>query len=224
MKIKHFLLGTILASVLLLSVRTSLAQTMRVSEQAEIKQLASHTMPLSDRYAVPSVNNVFRDNILLTIAYMRGIVQQGKPIDWNSIEKPFTYSFTLQQGQTFAFHDGFLPQFDGKVSITTHADFGSDQSFKSDGYLIGDGVCHLASIMSWVAKDAGLKTTALVNHDFANIPDVPKQYGVAIYDDKNSLSASAMQNLYITNNKEYPVTFTFTFENNELIITATHTK
>ncbi len=223
MRLKHLVLGTILAGTLTLGVHTSLAQTARVTEtnEKQTQQLAIHTMPLSDRYAVPSVNEVFRDNILLTLAYMRGIAKQGTPVDWTTVEKPFTYSFTLQPGQTFAFHDGFLPQFQGKVNVTTHANFASDQGFKSDGYLIGDGVCHLASIMSWVSKDAGLDTTALVNHDFANIPDVPKKYGVAIYDDPNSPSASAMQNLYITNNKTYPVTFTFTFANNELVITAT---
>lgn len=221
MKLKHILLGTLLGSMLLLGVRTTLAQTARMSEKAPVQQLASHTMPLDDRYAVPSVNDVFRDNILLTLAYLRGIAKQGTPVDWNAVEKPFTYNFILQPGQTFAFHDSVLPEFQGKVALSTHADFASDQGFKSDGYLVGDGVCHLASIISWVAKDAGLQTVALVNHDFANIPDVPRQYGVAIYDDPNSPAASARQNLYITNNKTYPVTFTFAFTNNELVITAT---
>lgn len=184
------------------------------------RPLAIHQMPLSDRYNVPFVNDVFKDNILLTLAYERGLVKNPSSVDWNKVTKEFSYKFTLSPHENYAFHENVLSEYQGKISQTTHAKFNAEQGFKSDGYLFGDGVCHLASLINWVARDAGLQVTTLTNHDFANIPDVPKKYGVAIYDEDGNYYSSAVQNLYITNNKNKPVTFFFDYKNNVLTVSV----
>lgn len=176
---------------------------------------AEHQFSLNDRYPVPMVSDVFRDNILLTLTYMDGRVSDPAKIDWTAIEKPQTYSFTLQPGKTFAFQDTILPQFTGSVAGTMNSHFMWDEGFKSDGWLTGDGVCHLASFMYWVAKDAGLTALAPTNHNFAVIPDVPEEYGVAIF------SGNPEQNLYITDNLDKPVTFTFSYTGTDLDIKVT---
>lgn len=167
---------------------------------------AERSFKLTDRYPVQSVSDVFRDNILLTLAYMNERVPDKGKVDWSAVEKPQSYSFTLKPGEVFAFHDSVLPQFTGKVTQTMNARFWWDEGFKSDGWLTGDGVCHLASFIYWVAKDAGLEVLAPTNHDFANIPEVPKQYGVAIY------SGNPEQNLYITNTFDKPIQFVFSYD------------
>ena len=177
--------------------------------------LAQHEFPLTDRYAIPMVNKVFSYNILLTLREMAG--QYNEPHD---IYKPFSYSFTLSPNQTFAFHDKVLPQYTNVVQ-TTNAHFTAEEGFISDGYLVGDGVCHLASLMNWAAKDAGLEVNAPVNHNFAVIPDVPKEYGVAIYSSPTDIQASEKQNLYITNNKDKPVTFAFDYNGQIVTVKVT---
>lgn len=181
--------------------------------------LSTHVMPLNDRYSVPSVNDVFKDNILLNLAYLRGTVKPGQ-IDWNTVEKPFHYTVTLQPNEAFAFHDDVLPEFDGKVKVTTNAHFNATEGFKSDGYLFGDGVCHLASLLGWTAKDAKLAVVAPTNHDFANIPDVPKEYGVAIYNAPGEKAVNSQENLYITNNLKKPVELAFDYQGDTLRVTA----
>jgi hypothetical protein len=183
--------------------------------------LAVHEMSLENRYPVASVSQVFKDNILLNMAYLDGTVTDAKNIDWTKVEQSFTSKFTLQPNQTFAFHDAVLPQYTGKVAFTTDAHFNSQDGFKSDGYLYGDGVCHLASLINWAAKDAGLDVVAPTNHNFANIPEIPKEYGVAIYYDPNNNSAGARENLYITNNKNKPVNFEFTYKDGVLSVSVT---
>ena len=173
-------------------------------------------MSLTDRYPVESVNTVFKDNILLSLAYLRGTQKHGQSVDWQAIEKPFTYSFTLQPGEVFAFHKDVLPEFSGKVVKTMDSSFGGTDGYKSDGYLVGDGVCHMASILNWAARDAGLEVVAPTPHDFAVIPDVPKQYGTAIYVDPNTPASNARQNLYIQNTKDMPVTFTLSYKHTVL--------
>lgn len=172
---------------------------------------------LSDRYGNTFVNDVFKDNILLTLAYLRGAAKNGEPVDWKNVTSDFSYTMVIKPGDTFAFHDAVLPQYKNSVVETTNAHFDSTQGFKSDGWLVGDGVCHLASFMNVVAKNAGLTVEAPTRHDFAAIPDVAKPDGVAIYYMPNE-SGSAMQNLYITNNFNVPVGFVFTYKNNELDI------
>jgi hypothetical protein len=214
-----------ISSQLIPAVATFIAVTVQTlipgSQTQKPNILASHVMPMNDRYPVSSVSDVFKDNILLTIGYMRGLVTDPSHIDWNRIEKPFHYEFTLKPHENFAFHDDVLPQYKGLVTQSTHARFNYTEGFKSDGYLVGDGVCHLASIINWVAKDSGLESLAPTNHDFANIPEVPKEEGVAIFDSPDNASTSAQENLYITNTKDKPVTFAFDYENNRLTVTTT---
>lgn len=165
---------------------------------------------LDKRYAAASVNEVFKDNILLNLAYLKGAVKDPSKIDWEQVQKPFKYEFKLKPGESFAFHDDVLPEYAGKVVKTTNAHFNAAEGFKSDGYLFGDGVCHLASIMYWAAKDAGIDVKAPTAHDFMIIPDIPKEYGVSIF------SNNAAQNLYIKNNKEKDLAFRFEYQNSEL--------
>lgn len=182
--------------------------------------LSAHTMSLDNRYPVATVSDVFKENILLNIAYLEGKVHNPSQVDWGKLEKPFHYTLVLQSGQTFAFHDALRSDYQGRVTKTTNAHFNSSEGFVSDGYLIGDGVCHLASLMNWVARDAGLSVVSPTNHDFAAIPEVPKKYGVAIYNSPDNPTGSAMQNLYITNNKPYPISFVFDYKNDTLKISV----
>lgn len=180
--------------------------------------LATHEISLADRYPVKSVSEVFKDNILLTTFHLKnGKSAVTRKPDWNVVEQPFNYSLTLTPGQVFAFHDGLLPEYKNRPTITTNSHFGSNEGFKSDGYLFGDGVCHLASLMYWVAKDAGLGAEAPVDHDFAKITGISKEHAVSIYYNPNSIGASARQNLYITNNRQKPVSFNFVYQNGTLI-------
>lgn len=183
--------------------------------------ISSRTMSLDDRYPAKSVSDVFKDNILLNVAYLDGRVTSAKDINWVSLEQPFKSEFTLQPNQTFAFHDAVLPEFKGKITLTTNAHFNSQDGFKTDGYLFGDGVCHLASLINWAARDANLQVEAPTNHNFAVIPEVPKQYGVAIYYDPNNQFAGAEENLYITNNKDKPVNFVFEYKDGYLSVSVT---
>ena len=186
---------------LLTMVLYALTATKRVNTDYVVSTtdvLAQRQFSLADRYPVPSVSEVFKFNILHTLDRMSP-----------------TYSFTLQPNKTFAFQDAELPQFAGTVTQTTNSHFMGDEGFESDGWLTGDGVCHLASFMYWVAKDAGLEALAPTRHDFAKIADVPEQYGVAIY------SGNPEQNLYITDNLNKPVTFTFIYDGTNLDIKVT---
>ena len=195
------------------AVVTVVANTVTATPKPQKEVLASHAFSLEYRYPVASVSEVFKDNILLTVAYLSGKEKTTNPA-WGEVNKPFTYELTLEKGQTFAFHDTVLPKYQGKVKKTTGLYFNAYEGFKSDGYLVGDGVCHLASLMYWVAKDAKLEALAPVNHDFANIPEVSREHGVAIY------SGNAQQNLYITNTHEKPVTFVFDYNGKTLSVTV----
>lgn len=179
--------------------------------------ISSREISLENRQNDRFVNNVFKDNILLNIAYLRGQVSK-MPIDWQEVNKPFTYEFTLMPDKTFAFHDDLLPEYNGKVVKTTRAHFNAREGFKTDGYLYGDGVCHLASLFYWAAREANLEAVAPTNHDFAVIPDIPKKLGVSIYSNPISKGSNARQNLYITNNRPQPVTFRIQYSNNNLKI------
>jgi len=163
---------------------------------------SERSFSLESRYPDPWVNDIFRYNILHTLSLM-----SSKP-----------YSFTLNPGEVFAFHEDVLPEFTGKVTQTMHAHFNYADGFKSDGYLYGDGVCHLAALMYWAARDAGLEALAPTNHDFANIPEVPKEYGVSIYFSPGAHDANAKQNLYVTNTLNKPVEFAFAFDGANLTV------
>lgn len=178
--------------------------------------IAQKEMSLDNRYADSFVNEVFKNNILLNLAYLDKKVSSQKDINWDEVSKPFKYEFLLEPGKTFAYHEDVKDQYKDSLIKTTNAHFNSQEGFKTDGYLFGDGVCHLASLINWVAKEANLAVEAPTNHDFANIPDIPKEYGVSIYSTPGSKSSNALQNLYITNNKDKPIIFKFSYEDNKV--------
>ncbi len=178
--------------------------------------LSSHEISLENRYPVKSVSDIFRDNILLNLAYMDGKVKGKKDINWDEIKKPFTYQFRLEPNKTFAFHEDVSDEYKDKVTKTTQAHFNAEEGFKTDGYLFGDGVCHLASLIYWTAKDANLDIKAPTNHDFMAIPEISKENGVSIYSNPYSNGSNTQQNLYVTNNKTKVITFKFEYNGEKL--------
>jgi len=195
-----------LISVTVEAVSAPIEETSRV--------LASEKFSLENRYKVKSVNDVFADNILLTLLYMDGDIQKGQVVDWNKVREPGTASFTLNPGETFAFHDNLPQKLDDEVVKTTNAHFNSAEGFKSDGFIVGDGVCHLASFINILASRAGLDVYAPVRHDFAQIPDVSREFGTSIN------SNGTTQNLMVTNNTATPVTFVFNHNEQSIQITV----
>lgn len=182
--------------------------------------LAQREMSLENRYQDKFVNSVFKNNILLNLSYMDGRVNSSKDIRWDEIAKPFQYEFKLEPNKTFAFHADVKTKYKDSLVKTTNAHFNATEGFKTDGYLFGDGVCHLASLLNWVAKEAGLEVEAPTNHDFANIPDIPKKYGVSIYSNPFSQGSNTEQNLYITNNKNKPISFKFEYRDNKIKVSV----
>lgn len=176
------------------------------------KPLSEVTYSLSNRYSNKYVNDVFSDNILLTIAYMSGKIKKGNDVPWKLVQADGEVKFSLKPGEAFAFHDAVFDKYKNKIAVTTKAHFNSSEGFKSDGWLVGDGVCHLASFIYVAAKKAGLEIEAPTKHDFAQIPNVEKKDGVSIY------SENTLQNLYIANNKTKPITFAFVHKNDDLTI------
>lgn len=175
-------------------------------------------MGMNNRHPAPSANDVYKDNILLTISYLTGETKAGGAVDWDLVRRPGVRRYTLPAGRTFAFHDGVLPEYTGRLAGTTNAHFGGHEGFRSDGYLMGNGVCHLASLMGWAAKDAKLDVVAPTNHDFAVIPEVPREHGVAIYSMPDTPAGGATQNLYVTNTLGRDVTFEFKYDGASLTI------
>ncbi len=193
---------------------SALPALVSVKQQSKSTLLAQHSMSLADRYAVPSVNTVFRDNILLTLAYMSGKVKNAHQINWNTIYQPTSYTLILQPKEVFAFHDAILPEYAGKKIVTTNAHFDASEGFVSDGYLYGDGVCHFASLINWVARDAGLQVVAPTPHNFAKIPDINPKFGTAIY------AGAPEQNLYVENTFNKPVKLVFVYENDTMTVSV----
>jgi len=190
---------------------SNFGQFNQIFDQRGEHLIAQKEFSLSNRYPVASVNDVFKNNILLNLAYMEGKVSKQSDIKWDEITKPFSYEFRLDPNATFAFHEDVQDKYQGRVEKTTNAHFNAQEGFKTDGYLFGDGVCHLASLIYWAAKQAGLEAEAPTNHDFMKIPDVPKEYGVSIYNTPGSKQSNAQQNLYVTNNKGKPISFKFEY-------------
>ena len=187
-----------------------------VSSHPSEQELSVRSMSLNDRYPQPGVNAVFRENILLALSYLAGKVPDPTHISWQEVNKPSQFGITLSPGEVFAFHDKVLQQFLGYKLLVSHAHFSASDGFLSDGYLYGDGVCHLASLLNWAARDAGLTVVAPTKHDFAVIPDIPAAYGTAIYTAPAEPEASALQNLYIENTFKEPARFVFEYSNNDL--------
>lgn len=210
----NFILSTVLFA---LSAKGPVAALL---PQAESVVLASHEISLENRQPNAWVNNVFRENILLTVAYGRKIAAIGQPVNWDEVNKPFTWTMKLGPDEIFSFHNLVLPKYAGKAEPWNEIHYYTSEGFLSDGNLIGDGVCHLASLLAWTAKDAGLSVEAPTNHNFAAIPDVPKEEGVAIYYDPHNLHVSGLQNLYIHNTKDVPVEFVFGYDGSKLEISV----
>lgn len=190
------------------------------AQTPDAKQLAVREFSMDNRYADPFVNGVFRDNILLVLKYSAGEKIDPKNIDWKKVNEPFKYNLTLKPGETFAYHDDIAPEYKGKTIKTTNAHFNLSQGFKSDGWLAGDGVCHLASLIYWAARDAKLDAVSKVRHDFASIPEVPREFGVSIYDNPGANAGDQAQNLYVTNNKKRDISFVFDYNGKDLKITV----
>ena len=185
--------------------------------------VAQKTFSMENRYPDKWVSGIFSDNILLTLAYLRGY-EKTSSVNWEAVRKPFHYEFKLDQNQVFAFHDDVLPQFKNEVVKTMNAHFSSYEGYESDGWLVGDGVCHLASFINMVAREAGLDVVSPTNHDFAAINEVPRQYGVAIYDVPGQGYSNEMQNLYIKNNKDKAIEIAFDYDGRDLKVSVEEAK
>ncbi len=151
---------------------------------------------------------------------MSGTVRGKGDVSWENVEKPSHFEFKLNPGETFAFHDQVLPEYEGKVVKTTNAHFNATDGFKSDGWLYGDGVCHLASFIHVAALEAGLTSVSLARHDFAAIPEVDRKNGVSIKYMPGQPANSERQNLYVTNNQDKPVTFSFNYDGANLDVSV----
>lgn len=156
--------------------------------------LAKHELDLTNRGAGVYADKIFAENIILALHRL------GK-------------EFVLQPNQTFAFHASALPEF-ANPEVTMNSRFYADEGYKAVGGLYGNGVCHLASLINWVAQDASLAVTAKTPHDFAPVPGVPKDKDISIkYPDKN-------QNLYIRNNFAQEVKFEFEVTPQKVVLTV----
>lgn len=163
--------------------------------------LAEQSLDLTIREPNQDANQGFTDNILLALHYLKGDIESPE-IDWDWARQPFEVSFTLQPGEIFAFHDNVLSEYSNPVA-TMNSEFMTYEGYRSVWGLGGNGVCHLASLINWVASEAGLEVVAKASHSFAPIPGVSREYGTSIR------SQTKNQNLYIINSLDYPVIFEF---------------
>lgn len=207
---KDQIITTIMAAMFMVSGQPTPGVQSPVPAVQE-KVIGERSMSLETRYANQWVNDVFKDNILLNVAYISGKVSKASDINWDEIRKDSTSEIILNPGEVFAYHDDVLPEYQGKTIKTQPSRFGASDGYRSSGLLYGDGVCHLASLINWAARDAGLTVVSKVNHDFANIPEVPREYGTSIYATGGKSINGQMQNLYIENTKDHPVRIVFTY-------------
>lgn len=213
------MIQTALASFLTASILTLSTVSAPSVPQAQV-ELGSASMSLNNRYGYDAPENAYKDNILLNLAYLSGEVKSSQDIDWDKIRKPFILQFSLEPRQSFAYHDLIDPLYKDSVAVTAHTNFGPGDGYKYADGLYGMGVCHLASLINIAAKKAGVESIAPTNHDFYSIPEIPKEYGVAIYSSPNTYESSIRQNLYITNNLDSKVTFRFDFDGDNLKVSV----
>src|SRR3989344_6536732 len=103
-KISH-LLVVILLSLASISINFHLPVPKKrlVNPYVQISQeriLGQKDLSLNNRWPNSWVNSIFKQNILLNLAYLRNLVTPGE-IDWQQVERPFTYEFRLNPKQTF---------------------------------------------------------------------------------------------------------------------------
>lgn len=199
----------------------ALSGALLISPLGEGELLAQNSLNLINRQPDPWVNEVFVDNIVLNLRYMNGpnLKRPTNEQDWKKVREPFEVSFKLAPGETFAFQSDVLPEFKGNVVKTTNTKFNWGQGFRSSGWLVGDGVCHLASFINMTARNAGLTVIAPTNHNFAVIPDIPREFGTSIFYMPGNSYGNAMQNLYVINNKEKDITFMFEVTQDKVALT-----
>ncbi len=185
-------------------------------EQRQV--LATHEFDLTNRLPDEYGNQVFADNILLTLRYLKKDQESLKVdgekkiqgnVNWEKVREPFEVSIVLEPGEVFAYHDTILPEFHGLPLKTTNAHFTLSEGYKSLSGLPGNGVCHLATLINWVASESGLEVISKVDHDFYPVPGVPRKNGTSIRWGPNGEYNSRNQNLYVKNNFDFPVIFEF---------------
>lgn len=193
--IKEQIIGLIaLVSTVLTPLNQKAGEILSPLPAVQEEILAEHDLNLETRAKGPYVNEVFKFNILHAV-------------------KLFDYSFTLRSGEIFAFHENVLPEFADLSLKTGWTKYTAKEGYKTVLGLPGNGVCHLASLMNWVSSEAGLEVIARVNHNFAPVPEVPKEYGTSIRYMGDGSRNTKNQNLYIKNNFDFPVEFVFETDN-----------
>ena len=73
-------------------------------EEGSSTTLSSKSFSLEERYENKLVNEVFKDNILLTLNYMDGRVNSKSDKVWEDVTKPRSYQFAVEcrDGRRFA--------------------------------------------------------------------------------------------------------------------------
>jgi hypothetical protein len=202
----------------------ALEEVLGVASDGQNQEVLSQvSFDLTKRWENESVSQGFSDNILLGLHYLGRVqnvfknkeIHSYTDIDWDAVNQDFSVGFTLNPGETFAFHKNVLPAYKDEVSRTMGSEFVTNQGYKVVAGLGGNGICHLASLMTWAARGAGLEVEAKVDHSFAPIEGVPREHWTSVrYLPTGGNSQN--QNLYITNTREEPVGFEFVKSGNEL--------
>lgn len=197
-----------------------------VGENAlQTEVLALKSLDLEKRHPNENVNQAFADNILLSLHYLKGDIDSFKKdkekvgpenIVWEKARGPFEAVFVLKSGDSFAFHENVREEYKDKPLITINSHFAYQEGYKAVAGLFGNGVCHLASLINWTASEAGLAVTSPVGHDFYPIPEVPQEYGTSILYWQGQDRNSCNQNLYLKNNLDVPLVFTFNVDEKEV--------
>lgn len=181
--------------------------------------LSTGTMDLSYRYPIENTSRVFAENILVNLYHLsrlgkgesEQITEGFKPQE----NVPASFSLTLQPGEVFAFHDQVLNQYKESKIVAPEGGYRPKDGYILLGGLYGNGVCHLATLMNYVARRSGVEVTALTRHDFAPVPGFDREYGTSI----STGNSPERQNLYIKNDKEMPLELKFDLQGNELVFT-----
>lgn len=171
-----------------------------LSPVSEIREmiLAEQSLDLKTRHRETQINEAFAFNILHALEF-------------------FPSPLILRPNEVFVFHEMVLPEFEGDSLVSSQTRYLAKEGYQTVLGLPGNGVCHLASLMNWVASEAGLEVKAEVNHRFAPIPGVPEEHGTSIRYTPDGRLNSQKQNLYLKNNFDYPVEFIFETKGEALI-------